>query len=206
MALLTPVAKAFFTDYGSEACNLCLQVFGGHGYIAEWGMEQLVRDARIAQIYEGANGIHALDLVGRKLSMHGGRLIARYLELLEQFVAANRDDPELHEFVAPVATARERLVRATEWIREAAAHDADEIGASSYDYLRLMALTAFGHMWALTAKVARTRVDGDNTGFYRTKLATARFYMRRLLPQTVSLSETLSAGADALMAVEAEHF
>lgn len=106
----------------------------------------------------------------------------------------------------PLASALQRLARATEWIREAAARDPDEIGASAYDYLRLMALTAFGHMWASAAKVAHSRIAADNTGFYRTKLATARFFMQRLLPHTASLCETLSSGADVLMAVEAEHF
>ena len=206
VALLTPVIKAWFTDYGFEACNMCQQVLGGHGYIREWGMEQLVRDARIGQIYEGANGIHALDLVGRKLPMHGGRLIERYLARLAAFLAAHREDPAMAEFTGPLGNACAHLEEATQWIREAAARDPEETGAASYDYLRLMGLTALGHMWARSAKVALDRVNGDNSGFYEAKLATARFYMKRLLPTTASLKLTLSAGADALMAMDAEAF
>ena len=206
VSLLTPVIKAYFTDYGFEACNLCQQVLGGHGYIREWGMEQLVRDARIAQIYEGANGIHALDLVGRKLPMHGGRLIARYLARLSAFIATHRDDPAMAEFTAPLETAGTHLEEATQWIRDAAVCDPEEIGAASYDYLRLMGLTALGHMWARSASVALDRATGDNSGFYEAKLAIARFYMKRLLPTTASLKCTLSAGADALMAMDAEAF
>ena len=206
VSLLTPVIKAFFTDYGFEACNLCQQVLGGHGYIREWGMEQLVRDARIAQIYEGANGVHALDLVGRKLPMHGGRLMKRYLDRLDAFVAEHGEDPAMAEFVAPLANARGHLEEATRWIRDAAARDPEEIGAASSDFLRLMGLAALGHMWARAARVALDRVGGDNTGFYEAKLATARFYMKRLLPATASLKLTLSAGADALMTMDADAF
>ncbi len=206
VALLTPVIKAYFTDHGFEACNLCQQVLGGHGYIREWGMEQLVRDARIAQIYEGANGIHALDLVGRKLPMHGGRPMKRYLARLAAFLAAHRDDPEMAEFVAPLESAYADLAEATRWVREAVARDPEETGATSYDFLRLMGLTALGHMWARSARVALDRAKGDNRGFYEAKLATARFYMTRLLPATASLKRTLSAGAGALMAMDAEAF
>jgi butyryl-CoA dehydrogenase len=205
-ALLTPVVKAFFTDMGSEVCNTCLQVFGGHGYIAEWGMEQLVRDARIAQIYEGANGIHAMDLVGRKLPMHDGRLIRRYFEHLDEFLGEHADDAAMQEFVAPVGKAVARLKRATAWVAEAGKRDPEETGAAAYDYLRLTALTAFGHMWAKSAKVALEKVDGDNTGFYKTKLATARYFVQRLLPQTGALLESLTSGSAALMSVDAESF
>ena len=119
MALLTPVIKVYFTDYGHEVCNLSLQVFGGHGYISEWGMEQLVRDARLAQIYEGANGIHALDLTGRKLAMHNGRLVKRYLETLNAFLAEHTDDAALEEFIAPLSAAVAGLEVATRWITKA---------------------------------------------------------------------------------------
>ena len=206
VALLTPVIKAFFTDYGFEACTLCQQVLGGHGYIREWGMEQLVRDVRITQIYEGTNGIHALDLAGRKLPMHGGRLMERYLARIDAFLGENEDDAALAEFVAPLAAAHAHLKESAQWIRRAAARDPEETGAASCDFLRLMGLTALGHMWAQSAKVALGEVERDNTGFYEAKLATARFYMKRLLPATASLKLTLSAGADALMAMDAEAF
>ena len=206
VGLFTPVIKAFFTDYGFESCNLCLQVFGGHGYISEWGMEQLVRDARISQIYEGANGIHALDLTARKIPLNGGRAIQAYMESVSSFVAERRDRPELGEFVEPLEAALERLAHATEWLNEASSRDPDEIGAASYDYLRLLALVAFGRMWAESAEIALANQEGDNSGFYRAKLATARFFVRRLLPNTASLLATLSAGADTVMELEAEAF
>lgn len=206
VALLTPVIKAYFTDYGSEVCNLCLQVFGGHGYVSEWGMEQLVRDARIAQIYEGANGIHALDLAGRKLSMHDGRLVKRYLSTLKAFLDEHTDDAALAEFTVPLAGAVANLESATRWIATASAKDPEEIGAASYDYLKLMALVSFGYMWARAAAVSMPKVEGDNSGFYQAKLTTARFYMKRLLPQVESLAKTLRAGSDTLMDLPAESF
>ena len=206
VALLTPVIKAFVTDCGSEVCNLSLQVFGGHGYIAEWGMEQLVRDARIAQIYEGANGIHALDLTGRKLPMHGGRLIKRYLGELNDFLSAHAGNGELEEFTAPLAEAVAGLESATAWVADASARDPEEIGAVSYDYLRLMGLVAFGHMWAWSAAVSMPRMEGDNSGFYQAKVTTARFFMRRLMPQFESLGASLRAGSDTLMEMPAESF
>ena len=206
VGLMIPVIKAFFTDYGFESCHQCQQVFGGHGYIAEWGMEQLVRDARIAQIYEGANGIHALDLVGRKLALNGGRAIRAYITEMATFIAKRREVPGLGEFLDPLAAALGRLTEATQWLNEAARRDPDEIGAASYDYLRLLALVAFGRMWAESAQIALAKQEGDNTGFYRAKLATGRFFVRRLLPNTASLLATLRAGADTVMALEAEAF
>lgn len=206
VALLTPVIKAFFTDYGNEVCNLCLQVFGGHGYINEWGMEQLVRDSRIAQIYEGANGVHALDLAGRKLSMHDGRLVKRYLKILGDFLSEHRDDAELEEFITPLAGAVADVEDATRWIAKASAGNPEEIGAASYDYLKLMGLVSFGYMWARAAAAAGPKVEGDNTGFYQAKLTTARFYMKRLLPQTTALLATLKAGSDTVMNLPAESF
>ena len=206
VALFTPVIKAYFTDYGNEVCNLSLQVFGGHGYISEWGMEQLVRDSRIAQIYEGANGIHALDLTGRKLGMHDGRLIKRYLNILETFVDEHARQKELAEFITPLSGAVAGLADATRWLAEESARNPEEIGAASYDYLRLMALVSFGYMWARAAAVAVGKVEGDNTGFYQAKLTTARFFMKRLLPQTTALLATLRAGSDTLMDLPAESF
>ncbi len=206
VALLTPVVKAYFTDYGNEVCNLSLQVFGGHGYISEWGMEQLVRDSRIAQIYEGANGIHALDLTGRKLGMYNGRLIKRYLKILNDFLAEHAEDAELKDFISPLSSAVSSLESSTRWISEASRKDPEEIGAASYDYLKLMALVSFGYMWSRAAAVAQSKVGGDNSGFYQAKLTTARFYMKRLLPLATALSETLQAGSDTLMDLPAESF
>ena len=206
VALLTPVIKAYFTDYGHEVCNLSLQVLGGHGYISEWGMEQLVRDSRIAQIYEGANGVHALDLTGRKLAMHNGRLVKRYLGTLNAFLGEHADDAALEEFITPLSGAVAGLEAATRWIAKASANDPEEIGAASYDYLKLMALVSLGYMWARAAVVATPKVEGDNSGFYQAKLTTARFYMKRLLPQAEALGKTLQAGSDTLMDLPAESF
>ena len=205
-ALLTPVIKAYFTDYGFDACNACMQVFGGHGYIAEWGMEQLVRDARIAQIYEGANGIHALDLVGRKLPLHDGRLIKRFVKLLSDFIDEHKGDERMTEFVAPLNKSLDLLQRSTAWIAAEAARNPEEAGAASYDYLRLFALTSMGWMWARSAKVALDGLAGDNSGFYADKLSTGRFFIKRVLPQASSLADTLMAGADTVMDMPAERF
>ena len=199
VALLTPVVKAFFTDLGSEACNGCLQVLGGHGYIREWGMEQLVRDARIAQIYEGTNGIQALDLVRRKLPMHGGRLTERYFQRVERFVSENRDVAELAEFVCPLENALRNLVETTEWLKTAAERDREEAGAAASDYLRLMGLVTFAFMWAQMAKLALEKQEQSNDEFYGHKLATARFFMNRVLPQNESLAVTVRSGAGSLM-------
>ena len=206
VALLTPVVKAFFTDNGSEVCNLCLQVFGGHGYIREWGMEQLVRDARIAQIYEGTNGVQALDLVGRKLPMHEGRLVRRYFKIIEDFVSDNQNQDELREFVTPLSESLQTLKDVTDWLVQVSAANQEEVGAASSDYLRLMALVSLGFMWARMVKVACDKRSGDTSGFYEAKIKTARFYMKRLLPQTKTLSETLMSGSETLMALEAEAF
>ena len=144
VALLTPVVKAFLTDCGYEAATLCQQVLGGHGYIAEWGMEQLVRDVRISQIYEGANGIHALDLVGRKLSMHDGRLIKRYLGELDTFIADNEDDEAMAEFLAPLEAAFVRLKEATQWVAGAGG---SRSGRSRCELLRLPPFDGADGFW-----------------------------------------------------------
>ena len=206
VALLTPVIKAYFTDFGFENCNLCLQVLGGHGYIAEWGMEQLVRDARIAQIYEGANGIHALDLVARKLPMHDGRLINDFIAQINRFTRLHADSQDMREFIAPLQHAVGLLEQGTDWIAAQVRDNPEVAGASSYDYLRLLALTSLGWMWARSAGIALAERDGDNSGFYDNKLLTARFFMQRLLPQADSLLQSLCTGAEVLMDMEAEAF
>ena len=210
VALMTPVIKAFFTDSGFEATNLGMQVFGGHGYIRETGVEQLVRDARIAQIYEGANGVQALDLVGRKLPAHFGRLLRSFFHPAARFVEDNQADPRLAEFVLPLAKALGRLQQATLTVAQRGLKDPEEAGAASSDYLRLFALVALAHVWARMAKVAQAKLaagggeaDGD---FYRAKLATGRFYMARVLPQTGGLFSALMAGAKPVMELEAELF
>ncbi len=206
VSLLTPIVKAFLTDVGSECANLGVQVFGGHGYIREWGMEQLVRDARIAQLYEGANGIQALDLVGRKMGQHTGRLLRRFFHPGMAFIEAEMENPEMQDFVLPFAKAFGRLQQATAWIAQQGLRDPEEAGAAASDYLRLFGLTALAYLWARMAAVALPKADGDETGFYKAKLATARFYMTRLLPQTSGLFAAIMAGKKPLMDLEAELF
>jgi len=206
VALLTPIIKAYFTDMGFEATNLGMQVFGGHGYIREHGMEQLVRDARIAQLYEGTNGIQALDLVGRKLPRHMGRFLRRFFHPVHAFIEENQAEAELAEFVLPLAKAFGRLQQATAWVAQQGLKDPEEAGAAATDYLRLFALTALAYLWARTAKVVLDKPEAKREAFHQAKLATARFYMTRVLPQTSSLFAAINAGAKPIMAFEEDWF
>ncbi len=206
VALFTPIVKAFVTDNGFNACNDCLQVFGGHGYIKDHGMEQLVRDVRIAQIYEGANGIHALDLVARKLPMHGGRAIKDYLAEIEVFTRNADNHSALDEFTQPLSRVLAVLRSDTAWITDAAQKDPNEVGAASYDYLRLIGLVAFAYIWAQAANIALARQTEDNSGFYQAKLQTARYFYQRLLPQSTALSQIIRSGCRSLMDMDAEAF
>ncbi len=206
--LITPVIKSYFSDVGFEATNLALQCYGGHGYIREHGMEQFVRDARISQIYEGANGFQALDLVGRKLTAHMGRYLRPFFHPVDRFIQDNLADPEMKDYVQPLMKSFARLQQATAWIGEQGLKNPDQAAAASADYLRLFALVALGHMWARMAKVAGEKLEGgaEEPEFYRAKLVTARFFMERVLPETSSLLSKVTAGSATLMALEAEAF
>jgi alkylation response protein AidB-like acyl-CoA dehydrogenase len=193
VALLTPVIKAAFTDLGFEAAVQGQQVFGGHGYVREWGMEQLVRDARIAQIYEGTNGVQAMDLVGRKLTMEGGALPRAFFAEIRGSLAGHATS----DFAAPVLEALSRLEAATEALTTRAAADPAETGAAATDYLRFFALVALGWMWARMALLPSAPPA---------KQALARFFMARVLPQTVALELALKAGAAPVMALEEAAF
>ncbi len=206
VALMTPIIKAFFTDVGFDMANLGVQVFGGHGYIREHGMEQLVRDARIAQLYEGTNGIQALDLVGRKLPRHVGRMLRRFFHPVFAFIEENQADAELAEFVLPLAKVFGRLQQATAWVAQQGLRDPEEAGAAATDYLRLFALTALAYVWALTAKKILEMPEDTREDFHKAKLATARFYMTRLLPQSSGLFAMINAGAKPIMAPEEAWF
>ncbi|HZD26003.1 MAG TPA: acyl-CoA dehydrogenase C-terminal domain-containing protein, partial [Alphaproteobacteria bacterium] len=207
-ALITPVVKAYFTDAGFENAVQAMQVYGGHGYIREWGMEQFVRDARIAMIYEGANGIQALDLVGRKLPQNMGRLLRRFFHPVDDFIQENMADPELKDYVMPLAKAFGRLQSATQHVAMAGLKNPDEAGAASSDYLRLFGLVALGFMWARMAKVAKQKLAEGTAEpeFYRNKLVTGRFFMERMLPDTSGLLSKVTAGGESMMALEAEAF
>jgi hypothetical protein len=206
VALITPVVKAFFTDAGFETANLGVQVMGGHGYIREHGMEQLVRDARITQLYEGTNGIQALDLVGRKLPQNMGRLLRRFCHPVDRFINEAKSDPRLQEFVGPLAKAFAKLQQATLLIAQKGMANPDEAGAAASEYLRLFGLVALAYLWARTARITLDRLNGPEEQFYRAKLATARFFMSRVLPQNSALFASIAAGARPLMELEAEAF
>jgi len=206
VALLTPVAKAFLTDRGLEACIIGQQVFGGHGFIREWGQEQLVRDCRITQIYEGTNGIQALDLMGRKVVGSQGQLYELFAADVASFIEQNSSDETLRPYLESLAAALERLSDVTEHVIGQSAGNPDAVGAASVEYLDLFGYTALGFMWAMVVKAAAPKAAGDSSGFYSGKLKTARFYFDRLLPKTVSLAESIRSGSDAMMALTAEEF
>jgi len=198
-SLLTPIIKAFQTDLGFEMTNHAVQVCGGYGYTVDYGVEQLVRDCRITQIYEGTNGVQALDLVGRKLPAHLGRYLRRFFHPVQEFLAAEAGNPALQEFVAPVAKAFERLQRATAWLAQESRQNPDQAGAAATDYLHLFGYVALGFLWARMAKVALAKRGGEDSAFYEAKLATARFYMQRMLPRSGALFATVMAGSAAIM-------
>jgi alkylation response protein AidB-like acyl-CoA dehydrogenase len=203
VALMTPVIKAFCTDVGFEITNLALQCFGGHGYIREYGMEQFVRDSRIAQIYEGTNGVQAMDLLGRKVPDGNGRLMMRFLGLAERDLAEAAARPSLRPMAEQVRDALHSLMQVTGTVMARAAADPDEIGAAAADYLRMFGLVATGWMWMRMATIAE-RKTGDSIA--AAKVATARFYVTRLLPQTHALAVQIEAGAAPVMALDPATF
>ena len=202
VALLTPVAKAFLTDLGLECAVHGQQVFGGHGYIREWGQEQLVRDVRITQIYEGTNGIQALDLMGRKVVASGGAYYRLFSDEIRQFIASAGS--ELDEFAKPLGACLDQLDGLTEWVLEQAKGNPNEIGAASVEYLQAFGYVAYAYMWALMARAAKAG-EGDEA-FYTGKLGTSRFYFARLLPRVNSLVASVKAGSESLYLLDAEQF
>lgn len=208
VAFITPVIKAYMTDMGFESAVMAMQCYGGHGFIHEWGMEQFVRDARITMIYEGANGVQALDLVGRKIPEGMGRLMRRFFHPVDKFIKDNADDPELTQFVMPLAKAFARLQSVTAQMTQKMMKNPDEAGAASTDYLKAVALVAIGFMWAQMAKVSKQKLaeGSGNAEFYETKIATARFFMERMLPDVQSAAAKAGAGAESMMALPEEAF
>ena len=200
VSLMTPIVKALMTDLGSEVANIGVQVFGGHGFIREHGQEQYVRDARIAQIYEGTNGVQALDLVGRKMPEGAGRLLRRFFHPVSEYVAAKVEDEVMGEFVQPLAKAFVRLQQATAQVARVSLARPDEAGAASVDYLRLFGLTTLAYLWCRQAEVAMAKIAaGETDVFYEGKIATARFFMERLLPETSGRFSALMAGGKSMM-------
>ena len=207
MALLTPVVKGYLTDRGFANAVEAQQVYGGHGYIEENGLSQYVRDARIAMIYEGANGVQALDLVGRKLAQNGGRGVFGFFKLIDDFVAANAN-AETESFMNALVAARKDLEAATLWFMENALQNPDNAGAGSFDYLQLFGVTSIAFMWAMMAKTAAGKLasgSGDK-GFYEAKLKTARYYFERVVPETATHLARIRVGAAPLMDFAADEF
>jgi len=210
--LMTPVIKAFFTDMGFDATNAAMQCFGGHGYVRDHGMEQFVRDARINQVYEGANGVQAMDLVGRKLTANGGRAPGVFFGLVEKFISENKGDEDLAAYLTPLSTGLDRLKDTTNWLAENALQNFDHAGAGAADYLRIFGIVTVGFMWAQIAKKSLERLGEiksgaeGNASFYEAKLVCARYWMERMIPDTASLAERAKAGSDTLMALDATEF
>jgi alkylation response protein AidB-like acyl-CoA dehydrogenase len=196
VALMTPVVKSMLTDQGSAAAHDAMQIHGGHGYIRDWGMEQLARDARIAQIYEGTNGIQAMDLVGRKLTTGRGRLARQFFHPVADYIA-NRPD------TSHLAKAFGHLQKTTFWLNNKRSSEPNEAGAAAAEYLRLFGLVAIGYMWSRMAETAEEHV-GDK--FYRAKISTANFYMTKILPETEGLTASIMAGSAAVMDLPEEAF
>lgn len=208
LAFLTPIAKAFLTEVGFESANHALQVYGGHGFIAEWGMEQNVRDSRIAMLYEGTTQIQALDLLGRKVLMSQGELLKRFTKIVHKFCEAEANNSALESFVPELAKLNKEWGELTLQIGMKAMQDRNEVGAASVDYLMYSGYVVLGYFWTLMAKVAHEQLEVGTTAedFYKAKLATARFYFERILPRTRGLVETMQSGSANLMDLDQEHF
>ncbi len=209
MALMTPIIKAFLTDNGYSGASQCLQVYGGHGYIRESGIEQIVRDARINMIYEGTNTIQSLDLLGRKVLMDNGAKLRRFGGLVQRFIEDNGTAPAMSEFVTPLADLGDKVQKLTMELGMKALANQDEAGAAAVDYLRVVGHLVYAYFWARMAKVALDRIAADGAAvdpFYRGKLATARFYFQRLLPETAYHIRAARSGAKNVMEFDAAWF
>ena len=207
LGLMTPVLKGVFTDCGFANAVKAQQVLGGHGYIAEWGMEQFVRDARIAMIYEGANGVQALDLVARKLPKDGGRALMAFLGEVSQFLAAEKSDAALTPYLGGLQAALGHLQQASLWLSRNGVADPNNAGAASTDYMHLFGLTALGYMWARVVKAVLARqAKGESNPALDAKLILAKFFSERMLPETAAHLARLSSGASTLMALPVEAF
>ena len=204
LALLTPIVKGFLSDIGYESANLGMQVYGGHGYITETGMEQLVRDARITMIYEGTNGIQALDLLGRKVLGDGGERLQQFAKYIEGFLAKSASIEGMEEFAKPLQALGKQVEEISFWIGGQSMESQDEVGAASHDYLRILGHLVFAWLWAWMASIALSKSAQDP--WYQTKLQTARFYFARLLPETAMCLQRIKSGRKVLLDTPAEAF
>ena len=207
MALMTPVLKGYLTDRGFNICSDAMQVHGGSGFTEHFPVSQYLRDCRISLIYEGTNGIQALDLVGRKLASNGGRAVMTFFNEVDAFVAAHEGEGPLKPFIDGLADAKAQLQDATTWLMQNGLANPDNAGAASTDYMHLFGLTGLAYMWALMAKAAQAKIAaGDSDPFYASKLVVGRYFLERILPNTLSHGAKLKAGAEAMMALPAEAF
>ena len=207
LGLLTPVIKGYLTDKAMATTIDCQQIFGGHGFIEEWGMSQYVRDVRIALTYEGANGVQALDLVGRKLARKGGRALMTLNAEIDAFLAEHKDNENVSDFMTGLDEAKKQLTEGTMWLMQNGMTNPDNAGAGSVDYMHMMGLTAFAYMWAKMAVVAQAAIDGgSNEDFYPNKLITGRYFVLRMLPQMGAHLAKIKTGAEPLMALDAAAF
>lgn len=198
--IVTPIIKSYLTEEGTKAANLAMQVFGGHGYIKEQGIEQYARDARICEIYEGTNGIQALDLVGRKMGAHTGRYLRAICHPIEEFITAHRETKEMEEFTKPLYQSLKSLQNASLWLGQKALANPDEAAGASVDYLKLFSLVTMGYIWAKSAYIALEKLKEDDSEklFYESKIATARFFLNKILPEHYSLLAKITAGVKHL--------
>ncbi|RRJ83172.1 phenylacyl-CoA dehydrogenase [Aestuariirhabdus litorea] len=208
LAFLTPIAKAFMTETGFEAANHGIQVYGGHGFISEWGMEQNVRDCRISMLYEGTTGVQALDLLGRKVLMTQGEALKGFTKLVHLFCKENAEDASLKEFVEPLAALNKQWGEMTMKIGMSAMSNREEVGAASVDYLMYSGYAVLAYFWAQMAKIAKAKLEAGSTeaDFYEAKVHTARFYFQRILPRTLAHKAAIESGADNLMEMGVAQF
>lgn len=208
LSLLTPVIKGYGTDKGYEVATNAQQVYGGHGYIGEWGMEQYVRDARIAMIYEGTNGIQAMDLVGRKLAQNGGRAVQLLFKTVDDECASAKDNEKMAGFAERLEKANNELKAATMWFMQNGMANPDNVGAGAHHYMHIMGIVALGLQWLRMAEAAVTALDANtgNSSFYETKLVTARYFSERFMPEAGALRRKIESGSEAIMALEPEMF
>ena len=207
MALMTPVVKGFLTDRGFKVCSDAMQVHGGSGFTEHFPASQYMRDCRIALIYEGTNGVQALDLVGRKLAAEGGRGVMGFFAEIDAYVGAHENDPALAPIIEGLSHAKEELQDATMWLMANGLANPDHAGAASTDYMHLFGLTALAYRWAMMARAAQDKIAaGDTDPYYATRLTLARYYVERILPETGAHLAKLKTGADTLMSLPAEAF
>jgi len=208
LSLMTPMIKSYMTDQGVEAASRAMQCLGGHGYINEWGMTQFLADARIAPIYEGTNGIQAMDLIGRKLPSKNGEVIRDYFAMIQNFIDENKNNEDLSHYTSLLEKALQRQQTATMWLMQNAMSDPDQAGATAHYYLNLMALVSMGYFWAdMVEKSKKMLAAGEgNADFLKSKITTANFFFNHLLPETTSLRYKIEAGAKDVMDLDAEAF